>query len=122
MHRVVHFELAAVDPDKSADFYRKTFGWTIQKWEGPQPYWLATTGSEGEMGINGGILQRREGQPHTIMTIAVASVDKALEDVVRNGGQVCMPKFTIPGVGYQAYFQDLDGIVLGVHQWDQSAK
>ena len=54
MDRVVHFELAAEDPERAAEFYRQAFGWVIKKWEGPTEYWLVTTGAEGEAGINGG--------------------------------------------------------------------
>jgi predicted enzyme related to lactoylglutathione lyase len=54
MPRVVHFEIAANDPDKAAAFYQEVFGWKITKWEGPQEYWLVETGEEGEPGINGG--------------------------------------------------------------------
>jgi predicted enzyme related to lactoylglutathione lyase len=38
MPRVVHFEIAANDPDKAAAFYQEVFGWKITKWEGPQEY------------------------------------------------------------------------------------
>jgi predicted enzyme related to lactoylglutathione lyase len=122
MHRVVHFELAAQDPERAAEFYRQAFGWTIQKWEGPAEYWLVTTGAEGESGINGGILRHKEGAPPTIVTIAVDSVDDAVQQVLRCGGQVCLPKMAIPGVGYQAYCLDTEGTVIGIHQFDPSAK
>ena len=59
MNRVVHFELPADNPDRAVDFYKKVFGWQIQKWPGPQDYWLVTTGADGEPGINGGILRRQ---------------------------------------------------------------
>jgi predicted enzyme related to lactoylglutathione lyase len=80
-----------------------------------------TTGAEGEAGITGGIL-RKEGAPPTVVTIAVDSVDDALKSVVRCGGQVCLPKMAIPGVGYQAYCLDTEGVVIGIHQFDPSAK
>ena len=33
--RVAHFEITADEPDRAASFYRDTFGWTVDKWEGP---------------------------------------------------------------------------------------
>jgi len=54
--RVVHFELAADDPDRCAQFYAAAFGWKIEKWGGPTDYWLVTTGEPGEPGIDGGIV------------------------------------------------------------------
>lgn len=122
MHRVVHFELAAQDPERAAEFYRQAFGWVIKKWEGPAEYWLVTTGAESEAGINGGILRHREGGPRTMVTIAVESVDDAVQQVLRCGGQVASPKMAIPGVGYQAYCLDTEGAVIGIHQFDPSAK
>ena len=46
MSRVVHFELCADDPERAVKFYEEVFGWKIQKWDGPQDYWLATTGAK----------------------------------------------------------------------------
>jgi uncharacterized protein len=59
MPRVVHFEIHAVDPERAISFYKKMFSWTFQKWEGPMPYWLITTGNDNEPGINGGLLPRQ---------------------------------------------------------------
>ena len=58
MARVVHFELAADDPERAAKFYEGVFGWQIQKWDGPQDYWLATTGPKDTPGIDGAIMRR----------------------------------------------------------------
>jgi len=44
MPRVVHFEIHADDPQRAANFYQGVFGWDIKKWEGPEDYWLVTTG------------------------------------------------------------------------------
>jgi catechol 2,3-dioxygenase-like lactoylglutathione lyase family enzyme len=51
MGRGIHFELNADDPERAAQFYRRVFGWTIDKWDGPEDYWLVTTGPESEPGI-----------------------------------------------------------------------
>jgi catechol 2,3-dioxygenase-like lactoylglutathione lyase family enzyme len=56
MPRVVHFEIYADDPEAVCPFYEDVFGWQIKKWNGPQEYWLVTTGGEGEPGINGGMM------------------------------------------------------------------
>ena len=40
MPRVVHFEIMADDPDRAVKFFKKVFGWRINKWEGPVDYWL----------------------------------------------------------------------------------
>jgi predicted enzyme related to lactoylglutathione lyase len=58
MPRVVHFEIHAEKPEKAVEFYSKVFGWKIQKWDGPVDYWLVSTGSADERGIDGGIMRR----------------------------------------------------------------
>jgi hypothetical protein len=49
-------------------------------------------------------------------------VDEFVERVTRHGGKVVMPKMAIPGVGYQAYCQDPEGNLFGIHQSAPSAK
>lgn len=121
MQRVIHFELTADDPERAVKFYEKVFGWKTQRWGGPQTYWLVTTGSDGQPGINGGIMRRVEGFPGTVNTIGVASVDDFVKKVVTAGGKVMRTKMTIPGVGYQAYCEDTEGNLFGIHQSDPLA-
>jgi predicted enzyme related to lactoylglutathione lyase len=58
----------------------------------------------------------------TVNTIEVSSVDEFAEKVMANGGKIVVPKTTIPGVSYQIYCQDGEGIVFGLHQADPAAK
>ena len=122
MNRVLHFELGAEDPEKLIAFYKEVFGWETHQWDGPQSYWLVTTGEEGEPGINGGIMRHKESLPRTINTIVVDSVDEYAKKIEAAGGEVIVPKMGIPGVGYQAYCKDPEGIVFGIHQQDTSAE
>jgi predicted enzyme related to lactoylglutathione lyase len=122
MPRVVHFEIHADDPERAVKFYQKVFGWEIVKWEGPQDYWLITTGPDDEPGINGGLMKRMDPSASTWNFIEVPSVDEFTAKVVESGGKVVVPKTAIPGVGYQAYCQDTEGNVFGVHQIDESAQ
>ena len=92
MHRVIHFELGAQDPARAVKFYQEVFGWQITKWEGPQPYWLVTTGSDSKPGINGGILRNPDGGARTVNTIAVPSVEEFIAKVTAQGGQVEVSK------------------------------
>ena len=52
MARVVHFEIPAKDPKKSAAFYKKVFGWKIKQW-GKEQYWMVQTGNSKMPGIDG---------------------------------------------------------------------
>lgn len=122
MHRVVHFEFTAHDPERAVKFYEQVFGWKTQRWGDPQTYWLMDTGPTDQPGIGGGIMRKVEGFPGTINTIGVPSVEEFVKKVVENGGKVIKPKMTIPGVGYQAYCEDTEGNLFGIHQSDPSAK
>jgi hypothetical protein len=122
MNRVVHFELPADNPERAVEFYKKAFGWQIQKWPGPQDYWLVTTGADGDPGINGGILRRQHPGAGTCNTVRVPSVDDAVATITKNGGKVAVAKMPIPGVGYLAYCTDTEGNVFGVMRPDANAK
>jgi hypothetical protein len=122
MHRVIHFELGATEPERAASFYKKVFGWQVQKWDGPQPYWLVTTGPQDQPGINGGIMRHMDAQPRTVNTIEVPDVEAFARSVEEAGGKVVVPKMAIPGIGYQIYCLDTEGNIFGIHQADPSAK
>jgi predicted enzyme related to lactoylglutathione lyase len=121
MARVIHFELAADDPERATEFYKNVFGWQIQKWDGPQDYWLATTGAKGTPGIDGAIMRRDPGMPAVVNTIDVTALDDMIAMVTANGGTIVAPRMTVPGVGYFAYCQDTEGNTFGMMQSDTSA-
>jgi len=121
MPRVIHFELTADDPERATQFYSKVFGWQIQKWDGPQDYWLITTGEVGTPGIDGAIMRRGDFSAPVVNTIDVPSVDEFVAKITANGGSVVAPKMPIPGIGYFAYCKDTEGNIFGVMQSDPSA-
>ena len=121
MNRVAHFEIYAPDPNQVVPFYEEVFGWKIAKWEGPMEYWLVTTGAD-EPGIDGGIMRSEDGQPRTVNTVKVNSVDEYVAKVPEHGGKVVVPKMAIPGVGWVAYATDPGGVLVGIYEHDESAK
>jgi uncharacterized protein len=127
MPRVVHFEIHAAQPERAIEFYTKLFNWQFQKWDGPMPYWLITTGPDTEKGINGGMVMRRgeiDGQAVIayVCTVDVPAIDAAVEKAQQLGGSVALPKMPIPGVGWLAYVKDTEGNILGLMQNDPTAK
>lgn len=122
MSRVVHFEIPAGDPERAAAFYRRAFGWKIERWAGPVEYWLVTTGPDGQAGINGGLMRREPPYSGTTNTVDVESVDRAMTAVQDAGGKLVIPKMPIPGIGYLAYCQDTEGNLFGMMQRDANAK
>jgi hypothetical protein len=122
MNRVVHFEFGAVEPARAAEFYRQVFHWEITNWPGPQEYYLVTTGPNDQPGINGGIMRHEDGQPRTVNTVEVESLEQCAARVRQHGGTVVVERQVIPGVGYQMYCRDTEGNLFGVHQADPNAQ
>jgi predicted enzyme related to lactoylglutathione lyase len=119
---VIHFEIPADDTERAYAFYRDAFGWQIQ----PMPeldYAFVTTTPVDDAGrptqpgsINGGMLQRRPGQPHPVVTIDVGDIEEALARVGELGGGTVTEKFAAGEMGWAAYFRDSEGNVVGLWQ------
>ncbi len=116
MSRVVHFEIQGDDPEGLADFYRKVLGWEIASWEGPQKYWLATTGPDSQPGINGAIMERHFKEQPVINTAEVENLEETIKIVEAAGGKKLVGPNEIPGVGLHAYCTDPDGNMFGILQ------
>ena len=122
MSRVVHFEIPMDNPERAIGFYQDIFGWEIDKWDGPEDYWLVKTGEESESGINGGLMRRQQPGQGVCNTIGVGSVDEYAQKVEGAGGQVVVPRMAIPQVGYLIYCQDTEGNVFGLFETDETAQ
>lgn len=122
MPRVLHFEIQADQPERAVKFFANVFGWDIAKWQGPEDYWLVTTGSPDEPGIDGAIMRRNDPQAHVWNTIGVESVDDTLNRIVQAGGEIVMPKGPVAGIGWLAYFRDTEGNIHGILQPDEEAR
>ena len=114
MNRPIHFEIPAENPQRAIKFYETVFGWKFEKWGGPMEYWLVRTGNDGEPGINGGLMTRRDPAQPCVNTIDVEDLDAALKVVEDAGGQCVVPKIEIPAVGWLAYCKDTEGHIFGL--------
>src|SRR3954463_15918414 len=107
MNSIGYFEIQSSDCKREIDFYTSVFNWKFIKEEFvPIEYYRIETDS-----INGGLLKRPAKVPPTksgtnafVCSIQVESFDKTSEQIVKNGGQVALPKFAIPGRCWQGYF------------------
>jgi hypothetical protein len=128
MPRVVHFEIHADNPERARTFYGDLFGWEFSPFGGPMDYWIIRTGSEGQPGIDGGIM-RRMGTPPVdgqavnayVCTVDVDQLDQALEKALALGATLALPKMAIPGIGWLAYAKDPEGNIFGMMQADPTA-
>lgn len=130
-NRVVHFEIHAADPERAMKFYGQVFGWEFPKWMDNPPYWGVMTAPEGseETGINGGLMNRRGDSPLVdaavnafVCTVQVDSYDSIHDKIIEAEGVVAVPKYAIPGMGWQGFYKDTEGNIIGVNQPDPNAK
>ena len=115
MPKVVHFEFPAKDVKRAVEFYKKVFGWKIDKWGGPMDYYLARTGKKEEPGIDGAIMKAGMVKS-TVNTIGVASLERYVAKIKKAGGKQETKKEEIPGVGYFCYCKDTEGNLIGILQ------
>lgn len=121
MGRIIHFEIPAADPEVSISFYKNVFNWEVSRW-GDEEYWLLKTGEDDEPGINGAIMKQRDPEQPVVNTIEVANLEKAIEAIEKNKGEIVVPKMAVPTVGWLAYFKDPSGYISGVMQPDANAQ
>lgn len=131
MGRVIHFEIQVNNPERAAAFYEAVLGWSFRKWDGPMEYWLITTGPDGEPGINGGMMKRRENvvaiksddvtEHGTVNVSATKDVHETVKAVTANGGHIVLPVMPVPGIGWLAYAKDPEGNIFGFMQTDPAA-
>jgi predicted enzyme related to lactoylglutathione lyase len=115
----IHYvEFNTGDLEASTKFYKEVFEWDPQPW-GAEDYFLASHGDE--PGIDTGLTTSEDGQPITVATITVDDLEGYMGRVIFAGGEIVVPKFTIPGVGRSCYFTDTTGMIVGLHQPDPSA-
>jgi uncharacterized protein len=130
MSPVVHFEMAAKDRKRVAEFYTKAFGWQMnQLGEEMGNYLIAQTTETDENNmvktpgtINGGFWQTdKENEPPHIV-ISVDNLEEAMKAVEEAGGKIIggvqgPGKIDdIPGIGRYISFKDSEGNRVGMLQ------
>lgn len=124
MNTIGYFEIQSSNPAREVKFYEAAFGWKfIREPQIPIEYYRIETN-----GINGGLLQRPVAIPPMgtgtnafTCSVQVENFDQTAEIILKNGGQVAMAKFAIPGRCWQGYFLDPDHNVFGLFEVDEKA-
>lgn len=131
MGRLAHFEIHAEDMGRAKQFYEKVFDWDFKDFSSyvGKPYFIITTGTDNEVGIDGGLMLRIGNTPEAdqaingfVCTIVVEDYDAIEAKILSNGGKLLTPKSALPGMAWQGYYYDTEGNILGIHQPDQYAK
>lgn len=55
-------------------------------------------------------------------SMQVTDFDATAKAILKNGGQVALEKFAVPGICWQGYFLDPEGNTFGRLQVDENAK
>jgi hypothetical protein len=119
MSHISFVEFNSGDVEASTSFYRDVFGWSPQPWGG-EDYLIESHGDDS--GIDTGFTESQDGAPLTVATISVDDIAGYMARVIVAGGEIVVPKFAIPGVGYGCYFTDTTGMIVGLHQADEEAE
>jgi uncharacterized protein len=110
--KICYVEIPATDIQRSSDFYHKSFGWEIRR-RGDG----AVAFDDGVGQVSGTWVLGRPPMttPGLMIYIMVDSVEKTVESVMANGGEIVQP---IGGDAPEitARFKDPGGNILGLYQ------
>ena len=110
--KVCYLELPATDIARSAEFFRRVFGWkTRQRGDGH----LAFDDGVGEVSGTWVLGRAPSSTPGILVYVMVDSVAATLESVVASGGEVVQP-IGADAPELTARFRDPGGNVLGLYQ------
>jgi len=110
--KVCYLELPATDIARSAEFFRRVFGWkTRQRGDGH----LAFDDGVGEVSGTWVLGRAPSSTPGILVYLMVDSVAATLESVVASGGEVVQP-IGADAPEITARFRDPGGNVLGLYQ------
>ncbi len=124
---IVHFEIEAGDVERAQKFYSAVFDWRFERY-GEMEYWGIYTGrgtgsDGGQVGINGGLLPRKGGEPVDgaavnayVCTMEVDDIDSLLQKIKDASGQVVEGKTDVAGMMWTAQCQDTEGNIFGLMQ------
>jgi uncharacterized protein len=125
MPTVEYFQIPADDISRAKEFYKKVFGWEMQKWNNSenseQEYWMFQTQDDKEnSGLGGGIMKRQSPQ-HTVTNfITVSSIEEYSSKIEQSGGKIIMPKTEIPNMGFFAVCLDTENNMFGIYENNNS--
>jgi uncharacterized protein len=121
MPTVQHFEIAADNIQRAQEFYKKVFGWNMQRMPNPVhselDYWMfETTDNKGNNGLTGGMMQRQSPQHSITNYISIPSIDEYSSIIEQSGGKVIIPKTKVPQMGYIAICLDSENNMFGLFE------
>ena len=110
---VRQFQILARDPEATASFYQRLFGWQIDRANALGYREIST----GPAGMAGGIWPAPpEGKPLVQLFVECARLEEAVARARRLGAQVIVPPQALPGGDALAILVDPEGRPFGLHR------
>ena len=110
--KICYIEMPASDIARSAEFYKRVFGWNVRQRGDGHTAFDDTTGE-----VRGSwVLRRRPASaPGVLLYVMVDSVAATVDLIVANGGEIVQP-IGADAPEITARFRDPGGNVLGLYQ------
>lgn len=110
--KICYIEIPAKDVARSADFYKRVFGWNIRKRGDGSTSFDDTVGEVSGAWVLG---RPPAAVPGLLVSVMVDSVAATLETIVANGGEIVQPVGAdLPAI--TARFRDPGGNVISLYQ------
>jgi len=122
-----HFAVCVEDTTRARAFYERVFGWGFEPF-GPPGFYIVHTDGPGKGGrVNGAMQKSFEIVPGVRLrgfecTISVSNIDATISAIKKSGGEILMPKASIPGVGTLVRFRDTEGNVACAMQYEDPTR
>jgi len=110
--KICYIEIPATDIQRSADFYKKVFGWAVRTRGDGRTAFDDTTGEVSGTWVLGRPAAQK---PGLLFYIMVDSVAATAEAVVAHGGEIVQP-IGADAPEITARFRDPGGNVMGLYQ------
>ncbi len=110
--KICYIEIPATDIARSADFYRRVFGWHIRKHGDGRTAFDDTAGEVSGTWVLG---RSPASEPGLLVYVMVHSVAAALDAIIANGGELVQP-IGADAPEITARFRDPAGNVIGLYQ------
>ena len=109
--KICYIEMPATDIARSADFYRKTFGWKVRRRGDGSTAFDDTVGE-----VSGTwVLGRPAATPGFVVYIMVDDIAATCAAIVANGGEIVQP-IGVDDPEITARFRDPGGNIVGLYQ------
>jgi uncharacterized protein len=110
--KICYVEVPATDTARSAEFYKKVFGWNIRKRKDGGASFDDTVNEVSGSWVKG---RPPQGNPGLMVYIMVDSVAATVEAIVANGGEIVQP-VGVDAPEITARFRDPAGNIIGVFE------